>query len=181
LLEINMLILQVNTKKANFMFNNPGNKYAEKWTAEAVKDCLARIEEEANKEDTNFLGTALMRLRISRRSWSYWRQKFMYEEEIIEQMELIDEIFESKLSEGGLNGTLKTGMVIFCLKNNYGWSDKRQNEQSEIGPPQQKEPLVVCKLKDNEELRVPYPSLPRSSEYGENKRVESKSQDDASR
>ena len=181
MLEINVLILQVNTKKANFMFNNPGNKYAEKWTAEAVKDCLARIEEEALKENTNFLGTALMRLRISRRSWSYWRQKFMYEEEIIEQMELIDEIFESKLSEGGLNGTLKTGMVIFCLKNNYGWSDKRQNEQIEMGPPQQKEPMVGCKLTNNRELKVPYPSASKAGVYGESKIVESKSQGDALR
>jgi hypothetical protein len=142
------------------MFNNPGNKYAEKWTAEAVLECLGRIEQEAHKENTNYLGMALMRLRISRRSWSYWRKKFIYDEEIMEHIDLIDGIFETKLAEGGLDGTLKTAAAIFCLKHNYGWKDQPHNEQPQTMLPGHRGPALSIELTNNRVLKVPYPELP---------------------
>ena len=143
------------------MYNYTGNKNAEKWTTEVVQECLYRIEEEAHKDKTNYLGTALMRLRISRRTWSYWKAKFAYDEDIMDHMNIIDGIFETKLTEGSLYGELNTAAAIFCLKHNYQWNDRPQNEQPQAALPHHREPLMICELPNQEALIVPYP-LPSS-------------------
>jgi hypothetical protein len=142
------------------MFNNPGNKYAEKWTPETVLECLGRIEQEAHQEDTNYLGTALMRLRISRRSWSYWKKKFIYDEEIMEQMDLIDGIFVSKLFEGGLKNKINASVTIFGLKHNYKWSDRHSEETKEELPAGL---LARIKLPGHKALIVPREGQDHSS------------------
>ncbi len=131
------------------MFTNTGNKYAEKWTPEAVLERLAEIEQQARKDDTHYLGTALMHLRTSRRCWSYWRRKFLYDEEIIEQMDLIEGIFEAKLFEGALTSELNATTAIFGLKHNYGWGGQAKAEpQKEVS----NKPLVHFKLSGGRSL-----------------------------
>jgi hypothetical protein len=148
------------------MFNNTGNKYAQKWTPEKVKESLDRIEDDAKNEETFYLGTALMHLRITRKVWSYWRKKFADDEDIIEHMDLIDQIFEVKLVDGGRKGELPTAAAIFMLKNNHQWTDKPQSEQQLIELPQHREPSIVYELTNQRALIVPYPSQSVLTEKG---------------
>jgi hypothetical protein len=106
------------------MFNNTGNKYAEKWTAEVVMDTLMQIDAIARKEETTYLHAALLHLQISRRAWSYWKEKFADDEAIMDQIDLIEMRFEKRLFEGALISKVPATMAIFALKNNHHWTDR---------------------------------------------------------
>ncbi len=124
------------------MFDNQGNKYAEKWTAEAVKENLKLIELEAGKEGVSYLGSALSQLRITRRAWSYWKKKFADHEAIMEHMELIEGKFEVKLFEAAMSSKMSAAVAIFGLKNNHHWSDKPVAEQAVAEKPARR-PITV--------------------------------------
>ena len=134
------------------MFSNPGNTYALKWTPEAVKDILGRIEQDIQTENIYFIGEAMARQKLSRRHWSYWKKKFAADEDIMEQMALIEGIFESNLFVGGLHGQLNTSVVIFALKNNHRWTDRPLTETVKEEPYHEG---AIIELSGNEIIRIP--------------------------
>ena len=101
-----------------------GNSYARKWTVETVEVYLNQIETDAKDTDTLYISEALAKLRITRKAWSYWRRIFSRREDLMEQMDLIEELFEIKLFRGAMKEGLPMTMAIFGLKNNHHWTDK---------------------------------------------------------
>ena len=109
------------------MSNYTKNKNALKWTPEKVMRILGIIKENArNNPETLFINEALSDIDISRKAWSYWRGIFADEESIIEQMNVIDAILETKLTRAARKGDIPVPLAIFALKHNHQWSDKPQ-------------------------------------------------------
>ncbi len=96
---------------------------AQKWTVEVVKDYLIAIEKEAAEGDSLFLGKALVKQKLYRHVWSYWKTLFLNDEEVIETMLRIESIFESKLLEGALLRKLSPWVAVLALKYNYNWTE----------------------------------------------------------
>jgi len=110
------------------MSNYTANTNAQKWTREKVKTILGMIKEHAreSKSETLFISEALSDLDISRKAWSYWKNIFDGDEDIIDLMEVIEGIFQTKLTRGVRKGEVNTTFAIFALKHNYQWSDRPQ-------------------------------------------------------
>jgi hypothetical protein len=108
------------------MFQNHHNKYAEKWTAEAVLDWLDKIEKDVLEEGLPYLGASFVNLRIGRQSWAYWKRKFAAHEQIAEHIDIIEGICEKKLFEAAIDGLIPPAVAIFALKHNHHWSDRPQ-------------------------------------------------------
>ncbi len=107
-----------------------GNKTAEKWTREQVIPLLAKIEKEAEKASCLYIGTALVAVKLYKEIWSYWKDKFKDDDDVFQPIKRIEQMFEAKLFAGGLKGELNPTTVIFGLKNNHDWKDKRETEHS---------------------------------------------------
>jgi len=98
---------------------------AQKWTAEIVIAHLDAIEAEISKPDVWLLGQALLKARLGKHVWRYWKRIFADDEEIIERMELIDTKLESKLFVAALKNKVPARIAIWILRNVHGWG---QNE-----------------------------------------------------
>ncbi len=103
-----------------------------KWTVETVSN---KVDEmmvvlKNNPDDYNFLGTLLIDLGLYREIWGIWKRKFSNEVDLFSKMKLIDSVFEAKIVEAGMKGKLNPTLVIFALKNNYGWRDKKEIDLS---------------------------------------------------
>jgi hypothetical protein len=61
---------------------------------------------------------------------SEWREKFKDNEEFTDTIKKIDEELENRLYKLGLKGKANATLVIFGLKNNYGWKDKSEVDQN---------------------------------------------------
>lgn len=110
------------------MFDNAGNQYALKWTFETVKEHLDKIEDKARSGEAFYLTEALVQLRVTRRAWSYWKERFEDTEEIADQMGLIEGLFEIRLFEAAKLGEIPQALAIFALKNNHQWTDRQEME-----------------------------------------------------
>jgi len=69
---------------------------------------------------------------------SEWRIKFKDNEVFTDTISKIYDELANRLFRAGLSGKSNTAMAIFGLKNNYGWSDKKENNLIE---PQK--PLII--------------------------------------
>lgn len=123
------------------MPNYTGNKNAQKWTREKVKSILDMIKQNAGSPDILFISDALTDLNISRKAWSYWKHIYANDEDITDRMDVLEGIFEKKLTQGAMNGEINTTFAIFALKHNYRWSDRPHvadrpyiEEQHELRP-----------------------------------------------
>jgi hypothetical protein len=101
------------------------NKNAEKWTERTVLKYLSQILIDVKENEIPFLGRAMMNQGLSRKTWSYWKEKFAGNGNISERIELLESIFETHLFEGALKSKLAATVSIFALKNNHNWSEKR--------------------------------------------------------
>lgn len=70
----------------------------------------------------------------SRQRVSEWREKFADNEEFSDTIKKIEEELENRMLKLGLKGKANATLVIFSLKNNYGWKDKQEHELSGIPP-----------------------------------------------
>ena len=95
---------------------------AQKWTLERVSGHLDKIELAVEEEYCFFLGTALKRQGLRNHVWSYWKQIFSDNDDLIERMLLIDSKFEAKIFEAGLKRVLPNSIVMRTLKCVYGWN-----------------------------------------------------------
>ena len=109
-----------------------GNSYALKWTEEKVNEKISLMESRLKEEPAkfNFLGTILVDLGLYAGIWAHWKKKFKDNESITNRMKVIDSFFEAKIVEGGITGKLNPTLVIFSLKNNHGWKDKKEIDLS---------------------------------------------------
>jgi hypothetical protein len=66
----------------------------------------------------------------SRQRFSEWANKFTDVPEISDTIKKIDEICETRLFSGALSGDHIPSVAIFGLKNNHGWKDRTEVEQT---------------------------------------------------
>jgi hypothetical protein len=103
------------------------NANAKKWTEERVSGYLNKIEMAVEEEYCFFLGWALKRHGLRKHVWSYWKQIFAYNDDIIERMLVIDTQFEAKIVTAGLEKKLPGIIATRTLKCAYGWNPSKKN------------------------------------------------------
>jgi hypothetical protein len=104
------------------------NTNASKWTEERVHQHLIEIKALARDPKELFLRRVLAKLDLYREVWTYWRRKFAGDEDLMDEMNLIKDMFESNLFIAGLKGEISAPFTIMCLKANYGWSEYHNAE-----------------------------------------------------
>lgn len=101
-----------------------GNKNAEKWTKKEAKkfvdSVLGYIKE---NDDCIFIGEPVTELGEYRELWNYISKKFDFH-----TIKVVESILESRLVKKGVSNASNATMTIFTLKNNYGWTDKRETD-----------------------------------------------------
>lgn len=105
-----------------------GNKYAEKWTRDAVLEILAQILELSKDKKVFYIGSALAKVGLYHEWYSYVADKFKDDIEVFHTIKNIDQVFEAKLVDNTLEGELNPTMAIFTLKNKHEWKDKVETE-----------------------------------------------------
>jgi hypothetical protein len=101
---------------------------AQKWTVERVNSHLDRIELDLELAYCFFLGWALKRQGLRKHVWSYWKQIFANNDDMIERMLLIESKFEAKILTAGMKNELPATMVERTLRIAYGWSNKERSK-----------------------------------------------------
>lgn len=84
---------------------------AQKWTVERVNAHLDRIELDFEEKYCFFLGWALKKQGLRKHVWSYWKQIFADNDDMIERMLVIDTKFEAKILMAGLKNELPANIV----------------------------------------------------------------------
>jgi hypothetical protein len=105
-----------------------GNTNASKWTLDATLKALEKIEYYAEEERIYTLRKALLLSGVYSGVWSYWKKKWADNEEVMEKICFIDEIFVDKLMDGAITKRLHFGACMFALRVNHGMSDKPLKE-----------------------------------------------------
>jgi hypothetical protein len=98
-------------------------KYTQKFVEKELKDMLVEIK---NNEDIIYKGQLFDNRDYSYQRFSEWANKFKRNNKISDTIKRIDKILETRVNVGGLRSKLNATMVIFNLKNNYGWEDTRK-------------------------------------------------------
>ena len=86
----------------------------------------------------------------SRQRISEWREKFKDHEIFSDTIKKIENELENRLLKLGLKNKANPTLVIFSLKNNYGWKDKQEFDMSGIP---QKISITVDSLETAEEFK----------------------------
>jgi len=113
-----------------------GNRNAQKWTEARVLGYLAEIETSVQDKKTLFLGQVLAKLGLYKDIWRYWKNKYSYNEDIIEQMELIEGMFECNLFRAAINSEIPARIAIICLRNAHNWREYRPEPVKVVPMPQ---------------------------------------------
>ncbi len=131
-----------------------GNQNASKWTREKTLQFLDKIEAIALDEFSicDTLSQALLRARCYKQLWSYWKKKWENDEEVMDRIYYIEQIFICKLEEGALYKRMNASTCHFILRNNYGYNTKEENElpshlRDELSQPINEKPLSGSKTK----------------------------------
>jgi len=66
----------------------------------------------------------------SRQRVSEWREAFKGNREFSDTIKKVEEELENRLYKLGLRGKANQTVVIFGLKNNYGWKDKTEHNHN---------------------------------------------------
>jgi len=102
-------------------------KYTEEFVKEEVNKILSFVLEDKNMV---YIGEVFENIPYPRENWSRWAKDYSDVEEISHTIKRVNEILENRINIGGLKGKLNPTMTIFNLKNNYGWKDKSEIENS---------------------------------------------------
>lgn len=113
--------------KKNIKYPPLGNKWGEEYVVEILMD----IEKDALETDILFLGRALTRRGLYPQLWSYWKQVFRRNEDIMSRIMRITCIFEGKVYEGALRKELSPWMAVHALRRHYHWNEDPEPEVTE--------------------------------------------------
>ena len=130
-----------------------GNRNAQKWTESRVLGYLSEIEVAVQDTKILFLGQELVKLGLYKDIWRYWKNKYSYNEDIIEQMELIEGMFECNLFRAAINSEIPARIAIICLRNAHKWREYRP-EPVKVVPMPQVNMKLPDKEKDERGIRV---------------------------
>ncbi len=107
-----------------------GNANASKWTREQTHLILDQVEQIALDEIiiTHTLTHALLRVKCYKQLWSYWKKKWENDEEVMDRIYYIEQIFMHKIEEAALFKQMNASTCHFILRHNYGYNTKGENE-----------------------------------------------------
>ena len=106
-------------------------KYTKEFVTEELKGMLVDLEK---NEGIYLLGDLInFKKDYPRQVFSEWEKKFKDDQEISNSIKKIRAILEDRINKGGLNNKLNATMVIFNLKNHYGWKDKNETDLTSLG------------------------------------------------
>lgn len=111
--------------------NNVGvkEKYTREFCWNEVQEMLNHINSEEGA-DIVLLKELCIYRGFSHQKWSEITNKFIDDEEIQDTLKKIENILEMRLYKAGLTNQANPTMVIFGLKNKYGWFDKQEYDHS---------------------------------------------------
>lgn len=101
--------------------------YTPDFVLNEVKSILAEIQSDP---EIFYLWQVFEKRGYSQQRFSEWKNDFKDNEEISEAIKKIKEILETRVVVGAMKKELHVTMTIFHLKNNYKWTDKREEEQN---------------------------------------------------
>lgn len=138
-----------------------GNQNASKWTREKTLQWLDKIEAIALDEFSicDTLSQALIKARCYKQLWSYWKKKWELDEDIMDRIYFIEQVFINKLEEGGLYKRLNASTCHFILRHNYGYNTKGESElpshlRHEFAETIEDKPLSGSKTKKEENTKL---------------------------
>jgi hypothetical protein len=108
-----------------------GNRYAEKWTKEAVMSKLTELQ--AVIETTTYIGEGLATIGLYHQWFSYVEDKHKDDDEVFDTIKKIEQAYEVRLVKLTLKGEYNPTMSIFTLKNKHSWKDKTEVDQNHSG------------------------------------------------
>lgn len=101
------------------------------WTKErvilALDEMLDQLMEEEKfkpSRQTYQLGELFVQRRLPPQYLSEWANEYPDVKEISEPISTMKKIMELRLNKAGMKNNLNSYMVIFNLKNNYGWKEE---------------------------------------------------------
>lgn len=101
--------------------------YTSEFVLIEVQSILAEIQSDP---EIFYLWQVFEKRGYSQQRFSEWRDTFEGSEEISEAIKKIKEILETRVVVGAMKKELHVTMTIFHLKNNYKWTDKREDSQN---------------------------------------------------
>lgn len=113
------------TKPVTKPVKRAGYKYTEQFVSKELDSMLELLE----GSEQIYTKTQLFALKpYSPQKFSQWRGKYGQSKRIPEKLQRIENILEARLVSKGLRDPRVTGFVIFLLKNNHGYTDRREVE-----------------------------------------------------
>jgi hypothetical protein len=101
-----------------------GNKNNEKYDYQTAKKFFEDSLELLNNDPSIlYIGTLAVRMGIYRQLYDYLLDRFIDLDTIKKR---IDTILESRVVERTMNNEVNATFSIFMMKNNHGWSDKHE-------------------------------------------------------
>ncbi|MBS1685645.1 MAG: hypothetical protein JSS76_12865 [Bacteroidetes bacterium] len=136
-----------------------GNTNATKWTRSATISMLHKIEELALDESIFTLSQALLRLRCYKQLWTYWKNMWALDADIMDHIYFIEQLFMNKLEEAALFKRLNPSACYFILRQNYGYDARGKDELpshlvADLEPPQTDTPDATIQKKDDKKPPV---------------------------
>jgi len=108
-----------------------GNTNAEKWTLKDAKALFKDALDIVQKDKTIvFIGGVAVAQGTYRQAYDYIIKKFDKEIVFNTIKKQISSILEDRIVKGAISGDYNPTMVIFTLKNNFGWVDSQKIEQT---------------------------------------------------
>lgn len=101
--------------------------YTPDFVLNEVQSILSEIQGEL---EIFYLWQVFEKRPYSLQRFSEWKKEHEDNEEISEAIKKIKEILETRVVVGAMKKELHVTMTIFHLKNNYKWTDKREEGQN---------------------------------------------------
>lgn len=112
-------------------------KYTIEFCLREIKQLLADLEQDdisrGGKWEKITWHDLIKGKEYARQRISEWRKKFEDDEEFSDTIKKIENELENRLYKLGLKGKANPTLVIFGLKNNYGWKDEQKHDLTTDG------------------------------------------------
>lgn len=109
-------------------------KYTLEFCLKEIQGFLKVLMDEGDKYKCVTWQDLVKNKSYSRQRISEWREKYDSDELFSDTIKKIDSELENRLFKLGLSGKANPTLVIFGLKNNYGWKDRQELGHTGIPP-----------------------------------------------
>jgi hypothetical protein len=135
------------------MNNTKRTPNALKWTEKNVTRHLRAIEKMGLETETRFIGRAIIRQGLYIDVWKYWKKKFAANDDMLELMLRIEDIYMTNLYEGALNKEVSPSIAEFSLKNNHHFNGAMEQDEEKA------EEGVIIQLDNDTIIRAGEPEI----------------------